>query len=100
MIVYAVLSDGEYEDLITSYDFITKMEFTTKEQVKMAIEFCRSRNRLSTDIADYLLDLMNQLPHLTNVKPLSDSELINSINSELETTESNQDWQITGASAN
>ena len=83
MIVYAVLSDEEYEDLITSYDFITKMEFTTKEQVKSAIEYCQSKDRLSNDISDYLLDLLNILPE-----------------NELETTESNQDWQITGASAN
>ena len=95
-----IVTDEDFENLITSYDFITKMEFTSKDQVKLAIEYCREKDRLSKDVLDYLLDLMIELPHLTNVKPLSDSELINSINSELETTESNQDWQITGASAN
>ena len=95
-----IITDEDFENLITSYDFITKMEFTSKDQVKLAIEYCREKDRLSKDVLDYLLDLMNELPNLTNVKPLSDSELINSINSELETTKSNQDWQITGASAN
>jgi len=95
-----IITDEDFENLITSYDFITKMEFTSKDQVKLAIEYCREKDRLSKDVLDYLLDLMIELPHLTNVEPLSDSELIKSINSELETTESNQDWQVTGASAN
>ena len=77
-----IVTDEDFENLITSYDFITKMEFTSKDQVKMAIEYCREKDRLSKDVLDYLLDLMNELP------------------SYVETTESNQDWQITGASAN
>jgi len=81
--MYVIISEEEFEDLITSYDFITKMDFTTKEEILMAMDYCRLRGRLSTDIADYLLDLLNTLPE-----------------HELETTESNKDWQITGASAN
>jgi len=81
MIIYAQLSDEEYEDLITSYKFITKMEFTTTEQVKMAIEYCEAKGRLSEDTLNYLLEKIHMLH-------------------ELETTESNQDWEITGASAN
>lgn len=77
-----IVTEDEFEDLITSYDFITKMNFTNKEQVKLAMEFCQSRDRLTTDIADYLLDLLNTLPD------------------ELETTESNEDWKTAGISAN
>ncbi len=77
-----IVTEEEFEDLITSYDFITKMNFTNKEQVKLAMEFCQSRDRLTTDIADYLLDLLNTLPH------------------ELEITESNEDWKTSGISAN
>jgi len=95
-----IITDEDFENLITSYDFITKMEFTSKDQVKLAIEYCREKDRLSKDVLDYLLDLMIELPHLTNVKPLSDSELTKSINSELETAESNQDWKTAGISAN
>ena len=76
-----IITDEDFENLITSYDFITKMEFTSKDQVKLAIEYCREKDRLSRDVLDYLLDLMIEL-------------------NELETTKSNQDWQITGASAN
>ena len=81
MIVYAILSDEEYEDLITSYEFITKMEFTTKEQVKQAIDFCQAKDRLHEDTLNYLLELLQTLP-------------------DVEITESNEDWEITGASAN
>ena len=77
-----IVTEDEFEDLITSYGFITKMNFTNKEQVKLAMEFCQSRDRLTTDIADYLLDLLNTLPD------------------ELETTESNEDWKTAGISAN
>lgn len=77
-----IVTEDEFEDLITSYDFITKMNFTNKEQVKLAMEFCQNRDRLTTDIADYLLDLLNTLPD------------------ELETTESNEDWKTAGISAN
>lgn len=76
-----IVTDEDFENLITSYDFITKMEFTNKEQVKVAMEYCQSRDRLTTDIADYLLDLINTLD-------------------ELETTESNEDWKTAGISAN
>ena len=81
MIVYAILSDEEYEDLITSYEFITKMEFTTKGQVKQAIDFCQAKDRLHEDTLNYLLELLQTLP-------------------DVEITESNEDWEITGASAN
>lgn len=77
-----IVTDEDFENLITSYDFITKMEFTSKDQVKMAIEYCMDKDRLTEDTLNYLLELLQTLPH------------------ELETTESNQDWQITGASAN
>jgi len=77
-----IITDEDFENLITSYDFITKMEFTSKDQVKLAIEYCREKDRLSKDVLDYLLDLMIELP------------------SYVETTESNQNWEITGASAN
>ena len=78
-----IVTEEEFEDLITSYDFITKMNFTNKEQVKLAMEYCQGRDRLTTDIADYLLDLLNTLPE-----------------HELETTESYEDWKTAGISAN
>lgn len=78
-----IITDEDFENLITSYDFITKMEFTSKDQVKMAIEYCREKDRLTEDTLNYLLELLQTLPE-----------------NELETTKSNQDWQITGASAN
>ena len=77
-----IITDEDFENLITSYDFITKMEFTSKDQVKLAIEYCMDKDRLTEDTLNYLLELMITLPN------------------ELETTESNQDWQVTGASAN
>jgi len=78
-----IITDEDFENLITSYDFITKMEFTSKDQVKLAIEYCMDRDRLTEDTLNYLLELLQTLPE-----------------HELETTESNQDWQVTGASAN
>jgi len=95
-----IITDEDFENLITSYDFITKMEFTSKDQVKLAIEYCREKDRLTEDTLNYLLELLQTLPHLTNMEPLSDSELTKSINSELETAESNQDWKTAGISAN
>jgi len=76
--MFVIITDEDFENLITSYDFITKMEFTSKDQVKMAIEYCMDKDRLTEDVLDYLLERLH----------------------ELETTESNEDWQITGASAN
>jgi len=73
-----IITDEDFENLITSYEFITKMEFTSKDQVKLAIEYCMDRDKLTEDVLDYLLERLH----------------------ELETTESNQDWQVTGASAN
>lgn len=95
-----IITDEDFENLITSYDFITKMEFTSKDQVKLAIEYCMDRDKLTEDTLNYLLELLPTLPDLSNVKPLTGSELVQPINSNVETTESNQDWQITGASAN
>ena len=80
--MFVIITDEDFENLITSYDFITKMEFTSKDQVKLAIEYCMDKDRLTEDTLNYLLELLQTLPN------------------ELETTESNQDWQITGASAN
>lgn len=77
-----IITDEDFENLITSYDFITKMEFTSKDQVKQAIDFCQAKDRLHEDTLNYLLELLQTLPE------------------HVETTESNQDWQITGASAN
>jgi hypothetical protein len=77
-----IITDEDFENLITSYDFITKMEFTSKDQVKLAIEYCMNRNKLTEDTLNYLLELLPTLPE------------------NVETTESNQDWEITGASAN
>jgi len=77
-----IVTDEDFENLITSYDFITKMEFTSKDQVKLAIEYCMDRDRLTEDTLNYLLELLQTLPE------------------HVETTESNEDWQITGASAN
>lgn len=77
-----IVTDEDFENLITSYDFITKMEFTSKDQVKMAIEYCMDKDRLTEDTLNYLLELLQTLPH------------------ELETTESNQDWKTAGISAN
>lgn len=76
--MFVIITDEDFENLITSYEFITKMEFTSKDQVKLAIEYCMDRDRLTEDVLDYLLERLH----------------------ELETTESNQDWQVTGASAN
>jgi len=80
--MFVIITDEDFENLITSYDFITKMEFTSKDQVKLTIEYCMDKDRLTEDTLNYLLELLQKLPN------------------ELETTESNQDWQITGASAN
>lgn len=79
--MFVIITDEDFENLITSYDFITKMEFTSKDQVKLAIEYCMDRDRLTEDALNYLLELLQTLPNV-------------------ETTKSNQDWQITGASAN
>ena len=73
-----IVTDEDFENLITSYDFITKMEFTSKDQVKMAIEYCMDKDRLTEDVLDYLLERLH----------------------ELETTQSNQDWKTAGISAN
>ncbi len=81
MIVYAVISDEEYDDLITSYEFLTNVNWTHPDQVKMAIDYCQARDRLTEDTLNYLLEKLNTL-------------------SNVETTESNEDWEITGASAN
>mgnify|MGYP003501710591 FL=1 len=77
-----IITDEDFENLITSYDFITKMEFTSKDQVKLAIEYCMDKDRLTEDTLNYLLDKLQTLPH------------------ELETTQSNQDWKTAGISAN
>ena len=77
-----IVTDEDFENLITSYDFITKMEFTSKDQVKLAIEYCMDKDRLTEDTLNYLLELLQTLPH------------------ELETTQSNQDWKTAGISAN
>lgn len=77
-----IVTDEDFENLITSYEFITKMEFTSKDQVKMAIEYCMDKDRLTEDTLNYLLELLQTLPN------------------ELETTESNQDWKTAGISAN
>ena len=77
-----IVTDEDFENLITSYDFITKMEFTSKDQVKLAIEYCMDRDKLTEDTLNYLLELLQTLPH------------------ELETTQSNQDWKTSGISAN
>ena len=77
-----IVTDEDFENLITSYDFITKMEFTSKDQVKLAIEYCMDKDRLTEDTLNYLLELLQTLPH------------------ELETTQSNQDWKTSGISAN
>jgi hypothetical protein len=83
-----IVTDEEYDDLITSYDFLSKVMFTHTEQVKMAIDYCQVRDRLTEDTLNFLLDKLSQL------------ELTKSINNELETTNSNQDWEVTGTSAN
>ena len=76
-----IITDEDFENLITSYDFITKMEFTSKDQVKLAIEYCMDKDRLTEDTLNYLLELLQTLPNV-------------------ETTESNQDWKTVGISAN
>ena len=78
-----IITDEDFENLITSYDFITKMEFTSKDQVKLAIEYCMDKDRLTEDTLNYLLDKLQTLPE-----------------HELETTQSNQDWKTAGISAN
>ena len=81
MITYIMLTNEEYINLITSYKFISEMDFYTKNEVIGAIEFCKQHNKLSEDTLNYLLEKIQTLP-------------------DVETTESNQDWEITGASAN
>lgn len=74
-------TEEEYVDLVTSYDFLTKLEFKTREEVESAFSFFQEYDRLTQDVQDYLLDLMNELPHV-------------------ETTEHTQTEWITGISAN
>lgn len=73
MIVYATMTDEECEDLITSYQFITNVQFTNTNQVKKCIEYCKAKERLSEDTLNYLL------------------EKINILKNELEITESHED---------
>ena len=61
MIVYAVISDEEYGDLVTSYQFISNVHFTSTEQVKMCIEYCKEKERLSEDTLNYLLEKITLL---------------------------------------
>lgn len=79
MIVYTTMTDEEYEDLITSYQFITNVQFTNTDQVKQCIEYCKAKERLSEDTLDYLL------------------EKINILKNGLEITESNEDRETVGA---
>lgn len=79
MIVYTTMTDEEYEDLITSYQFITNVQFTNTDQVKSCIEYCKAKERLSEDILNYLL------------------EKINILKNGLEITESNEDRETVGA---
>lgn len=78
MIVYTTMTDEEYEDLITSYQFITNVQFTNTDQVKTCIEYCKAKERLSEDTLDYLL------------------EKINILKNGLEITESNEDRETVG----
>ena len=80
--MFVIITDEDFENLITSYEFITKMEFTSKDQVKLAIEYCMDRDRLTEDTLNYLLELLQTLPN------------------ELEADKGYKDWQVTGASAN
>lgn len=80
--MFVIITDEDFENLITSYDFITKMEFTSKDQVKLAIDFCQAKDRLHEDTLNYLLELLQTLPN------------------ELEADKGYEDWQVTGASAN
>lgn len=41
MITYIMLTNEEYINLITSYKFISEMDFDTKDEVIGAIEFCK-----------------------------------------------------------
>lgn len=83
MIVYTTMTDEEYEDLITSYQFITNVQFTNTDQVKQCIEYCEAKERLSEDTLDYLLEKIHSLSK--------------SIDSGLEITESNEDRETVGA---
>lgn len=94
-----LVTEEEFENLITSYDFITKMNFTNKEQVKLAMEYCQKRDRLTTDIADYLLDKLVNLSTSEDFQT-SQLDLLNTLPNELETTESYEDWKTAGISAN
>lgn len=60
MVIY--FTEEEYIDLITSYDFVTKLEFKTRDEIESAFLFFQEYDRLTTDVQDYLLDLMNKLP--------------------------------------
>lgn len=79
MIVYTTMTDEEYEDLITSYQFITNVQFTNTDQVKSCIEYCKAKEKLSEETLDYLL------------------EKIQLLNNGLEITESNEDRETVGA---
>lgn len=79
MIVYTAMTDEEYEDLITSYQFITNVQFTNTDQVKQCIEYCKAKERLSEDTLNYLF------------------EKINILKNGLEITESNEDRETVGA---
>lgn len=81
MIVFAI-TDEEYENLITSYDFITKVQFTNTEQVKQCIEYCKSKNNLEEDTLNYLLEKINMLQN------------------GLEATEGDKDREVVGATDN
>lgn len=74
-------TEEEYVDLVTSYDFLTQLEFKTKDEVESAFLFFQEYDRLTQDVQDYLLDLMNTL-------------------SNVETTKHTQAEWITGISAN
>lgn len=79
MIVYTTMTDEEYEDLITSYQFITNVQFTNTDQVKSCIEYCKAKEKLSEETLDYLL------------------EKVQLLNNGLEITESNEDRETVGA---
>lgn len=91
------MTDEEYEDLITSYQFIINVQFTNTNQVKSCIEFCKAKERLSEDVLNYLLEKIQMLNIQSNTDSLTDSELLKPINSGLEITEGDENREAFGA---
>lgn len=59
-----LITEDEYIDLVTSYDFLTSLTFNTVDEVITTFQFFEEYNRLSNDVNDYLLDKLNELKNV------------------------------------